>query len=116
MQDLDLLVLGAYYGEGKGLRGRGISTFVCGVKDDKNPNIYHTVCKVSLHVWLCFWLCFFWMVLSNSSGFINLSLLTTVSLTCNKYLLLRSIFCFSRPYNAPTCVSFTCTITTPYNY
>ena len=46
MQDLDLLVLGAYHGEGKGLRGRGISTFVCGVKDDKNPNIYHTVCKV----------------------------------------------------------------------
>ena len=46
MQDLDLLVLGAYHGEGKGLRGRGISTFVCGVKDDKNPNVYHTVCKV----------------------------------------------------------------------
>jgi hypothetical protein len=37
---------GAYYGEGKGLRGKGISTFVCGVKDDRNPSIYHTVCKV----------------------------------------------------------------------
>lgn len=44
--DLDLLVLGAYYGEGKGLRGKGISTFVCGVKDDRNPHIYHTLCKV----------------------------------------------------------------------
>lgn len=39
-------MLGAYYGEGKGLRGRGLSTFICGVKDDRNPAVYHTVCKV----------------------------------------------------------------------
>jgi DNA ligase-4 len=41
-----LVLIGAYYGEGKGLRGKGISTFVCGVKDDRSPGVYHTVCKV----------------------------------------------------------------------
>lgn len=33
-KDLDLIVLGAYFGEGKSMRGRGVSTFLCGVKED----------------------------------------------------------------------------------
>lgn len=45
-EDLDLLILGAYYGEGMGLRGKGLSTFLCGVRDDRRPDLYHTVCKV----------------------------------------------------------------------
>lgn len=44
--DLDLLILGGYYGEGQNLRGQGISTFLCGIKDDNNPNLYQTLCKV----------------------------------------------------------------------
>lgn len=34
MTDLDLLILGGYYGEGKGVRADGISHFLMGVKDD----------------------------------------------------------------------------------
>jgi DNA ligase-4 len=44
--DLDLLILGGYYGEGQSMRGQGISTFLCGIKDNNNPNIYQTLCKV----------------------------------------------------------------------
>ncbi len=45
-EDLDLLVLAAYYGEGQNLRGEGLSTFLLGVKDDKDPNHFQTLCKV----------------------------------------------------------------------
>lgn len=47
--DLDLLVLGAYYGEGVNNRGQGLSTFLCGVIDDDAPAgevKYKSVCKV----------------------------------------------------------------------
>lgn len=33
-RDLDLIILGAYYGEGQSMRGKGLSTFLCGVRDD----------------------------------------------------------------------------------
>ena len=45
-RDLDFLILGAYYGEGTSVRGKGLSVFLCGVKDDRDPGLYHTVCKV----------------------------------------------------------------------
>jgi DNA ligase-4 len=45
-EDLDLLVLAAYYGEGQNLRGEGLSTFLLGVKDDKDPDHFQTLCKV----------------------------------------------------------------------
>ena len=45
-RDLDFLILGAYYGEGTSVRGKGLSVFLCGVKDDHDPGLYHTVCKV----------------------------------------------------------------------
>ena len=47
--DLDLLVLGAYYGEGTNDRGKGLSTFLLGVIDDDAPAgimKYKSVCKV----------------------------------------------------------------------
>eukprot|EP01038_Epipyxis_sp_PR26KG_P009014 gene9014-12157_t len=44
--DLDLLILGAYFGEGKGVRGGGLSTFLCGVRDDSDHTRYKTLCKV----------------------------------------------------------------------
>ncbi len=58
-EDLDVLILGAYYGEGQNFRGEGISTFLCGIRDDLSseplegedeedlmPKRFHTVCKV----------------------------------------------------------------------
>eukprot|EP01034_Spumella_vulgaris_P024412 gene24412-30756_t len=46
-EDLDLLILGAYYGEGTGMRGEGLSTFLCGVRDDSNNGGgWKTLCKV----------------------------------------------------------------------
>ena len=56
-RDLDLIILGAYYGEGKSMRGQGLSTFLCGVKDvsceimhcDDDVNAsskYKSICKV----------------------------------------------------------------------
>ncbi|CAM9104087.1 unnamed protein product, partial [Ectocarpus fasciculatus] len=36
MTDLDLLILGGYYGEGKGVRAEGVSHFLLGVKDDSS--------------------------------------------------------------------------------
>jgi hypothetical protein len=34
VQELDVILLGGYYGEGKSMRGQGLSTFVIGVKND----------------------------------------------------------------------------------
>jgi len=62
-RDLDMIILGAYYGEGKSMRGKGLSTFLCGVReksslvsngseasDDAMLNVadmkFKTVCKV----------------------------------------------------------------------
>lgn len=50
-EDLDLIVLGAYYGEGKSLRGKGLSTFLLGVRVDADGvggsgTAYRTLCKV----------------------------------------------------------------------
>jgi hypothetical protein len=36
IKDIDCLILGAYFGEGKSIRGKGWSTFLLGVKDDDN--------------------------------------------------------------------------------
>src|SRR5206468_3285887 len=36
--DIDVVILGAYYGEGRSTRGKGLSTFLCGVKADNNDN------------------------------------------------------------------------------
>ncbi|KAJ1380788.1 hypothetical protein B484DRAFT_440908, partial [Ochromonadaceae sp. CCMP2298] len=44
-EGLDLLILGAYYGEGKGFRAQGLSTFLLGARDD-NSDLYHTIGKV----------------------------------------------------------------------
>jgi DNA ligase 4 len=35
-KDLDLIILGAYYGEGQSMRGKGLSTFLLGVRDDSS--------------------------------------------------------------------------------
>jgi DNA ligase-4 len=35
-RDLDMIILGAYYGEGKSMRGKGLSTFLCGVRDNSS--------------------------------------------------------------------------------
>lgn len=50
-EDLDLLILGGYYGEGQSVRGEGISTFLCGIKTTSltatgSAVQYHTICKV----------------------------------------------------------------------
>lgn len=44
--DLDLAILGGYYGESGGERGQGVAKFLCGVRDDKNPNLFYTLAKV----------------------------------------------------------------------
>lgn len=48
--DLDLIVLGAYYGEGRGFRGEGVSVFLCGVlsngETDMKEGKYQTLVKV----------------------------------------------------------------------
>ena len=36
MEDLDLIILGGYYGEGRGVRADGVSHFLLGVKDDEH--------------------------------------------------------------------------------
>lgn len=48
-EDLDLLVLAGYHGEGSSFRGEGISTFLLGVRTDPGSSstvAYHTLCKV----------------------------------------------------------------------
>lgn len=45
-EDLDLLILGGYGGEGQSLRGEGISTFLCGVKSENDPGKFYTLTKV----------------------------------------------------------------------
>eukprot|EP01033_Poteriospumella_lacustris_P007600 gene7600-5461_t len=48
-EDLDLLVLAGYHGEGSSFRGEGISTFLLGVRTDPgsaSAAVYHTLCKV----------------------------------------------------------------------
>lgn len=44
LEDLDVLVLAAYYGEGQNMRGEGLSTFLCGLLDDTNT--FQTFAKV----------------------------------------------------------------------
>ena len=39
-RDLDLILLGAYHGEGKSMRGKGLSTFLCGVKDMSSEELH----------------------------------------------------------------------------
>lgn len=46
-EDLDLLVLAGYHGEGSSFRGEGISTFLLGVRAAPGDSVdYHTLCKV----------------------------------------------------------------------
>lgn len=48
-QDLDLLILAGYYGEGRSMRGRGLSTFLLGVVDKSAGRTvpeYLPLCKV----------------------------------------------------------------------
>jgi DNA ligase 4 len=57
-RDLDLIILGAYFGEGKSMRGQGLSTFLCGVRDSSSASSsadgdsdlsdikYKSICKV----------------------------------------------------------------------
>jgi ATP-dependent DNA ligase len=35
-RDLDLIILGAYFGEGSSMRGKGLSTFLLGIRDDSD--------------------------------------------------------------------------------
>jgi DNA ligase-4 len=45
LADLDVLILGGYYGQGASMRGEGISTFLCGLYDVSNKR-YHSFCTV----------------------------------------------------------------------
>ena len=59
-EDLDLIVLGAYFGHSQNYRGEGLSRFLCGIKCDSNNSssssfsniisqdepVYRTLCKV----------------------------------------------------------------------
>jgi ATP-dependent DNA ligase len=42
-RDLDLVILGAYYGEGNSMRGKGLSTFLLGIRDDSDAGSAHTI-------------------------------------------------------------------------
>jgi hypothetical protein len=42
-RDLDLIILGAYYGEGNSMRGKGLSTFLLGIRDDSDAGSSHNV-------------------------------------------------------------------------
>jgi DNA ligase-4 len=47
--DMDMIILGAYFGEGKSVRGKGVSHFLLGVIDDRSPSDslkFASVCKV----------------------------------------------------------------------
>jgi ATP-dependent DNA ligase len=45
-QSLDLAVVGAYNGEGKGIRGQGFTSFLCAVKESEFSQRYIPFCKV----------------------------------------------------------------------
>ena len=47
--DLDVVIIGGYFGEGKSTRGKGISSFLCAVKAtpvENQPPQFLSICKV----------------------------------------------------------------------
>lgn len=47
-RDLDLIILGAYFGEGNSMRGKGLSTFLLGIRDDSDAGSSHLTPPSSL--------------------------------------------------------------------
>ena len=43
---IDVAVVGAYYGEGRGFRGKGFSVVLCAVKESENSDRLVPFCKV----------------------------------------------------------------------